>query len=391
MNYFPKGNVKHANPNPIPIEQPNIPKEKQEETIDDEELLSKQALLIARGISFPMTLKAAIELKILDLVSESHAYVSASELVDRIPGCMNPEAPVLLDRMLSLLTSFSILNCELRSNGNVGEEGGIERVYEAAPICKYFLTKNVGVHGSFGPLFLLHHDKVILDSWCNFKDALMEGGSTPFTRAHGMTSFEYARIDSRFNKVFNEAMSNHTTLITNKILDTYTGFEGINVLVDVGGGIGTTLDLITSKYPAIKGINFDLPHVLADSPIVNPRVNHVGGNMFEQVPHGDAIFMKWILHDWSDEKCMKLLNNCWKALPENGKVIMVESILSLTPQNNYESQIAVEQDVAMFVHNHGGKERTREEFGALATGSGFTGFHVICSVYNTWVIEFRKA
>lgn len=96
-------------------------------------------------------------------------------------------------------------------------------------------------------------------------DAVLEGG-IPFNRAYGMTAFEYPETDERFNRVFNQAMSNHTTLILKKILDVYKGFEGINVLVDVGGGIGVTLNLITTKYPHIKGINFDLLHVLADAP-----------------------------------------------------------------------------------------------------------------------------
>ena len=96
-------------------------------------------------------------------------------------------------------------------------------------------------------------------------EVILEGG-IPFNRAYGMTAFEYPRTDQRFNRVFNRAMSNHTTLIIKKILEIYKGFEGLNVLVDVGGGIGVTLSIITSKYPHLKAINFDLPHVLADAP-----------------------------------------------------------------------------------------------------------------------------
>lgn len=96
-------------------------------------------------------------------------------------------------------------------------------------------------------------------------DVILEGG-IPFDRAYGMNAFEYPATDQRFNWVFNQAMSNHTTLIIKKILDIYKGFEGLKVLVDVGGGIGVALNIITSKFPHIKGINFDLPHVLADAP-----------------------------------------------------------------------------------------------------------------------------
>lgn len=51
-----------------------------------------------------------------------------------------------------------------------------------------------------------------------------------------------------------------------KILQIYDGFEGLNTVVDVGGGTGATLNMIISKHPSIKGINFDLPHVIEDAP-----------------------------------------------------------------------------------------------------------------------------
>ena len=66
----------------------------------------------------------------------------------------------------------------------------------------------------------------------------------------------------RFNQVFNKAMLNHTIMITNKMVESYKGFESLKHVVDVGGGLGTTLGIITSKYPSIKAINFDLPHVI---------------------------------------------------------------------------------------------------------------------------------
>lgn len=83
---------------------------------------------------------------------------------------------------------------------------------------------------------------------------------------HGVNLFEYQKKDLRFSKVFNKAMVDHTTLVMKNILDTYKGFEDIKTLVDVGGGLGINLNMITSKYPNIKGINFDLPHVVQHAP-----------------------------------------------------------------------------------------------------------------------------
>ncbi|KAK8595878.1 hypothetical protein V6N13_000557 [Hibiscus sabdariffa] len=61
-------------------------------------------------------------------------------------------------------------------------------------------------------------------------------------------------------------MINHTTLVLKNILHNYNGFKQIGCLVDVAGGLGVTLSLITYKYPSIKGINFDLPHVIQHAP-----------------------------------------------------------------------------------------------------------------------------
>lgn len=98
----------------------------------------------------------------------------------------------------------------------------------------------------------------------HLKDAVLDGG-IPFNKAYGMTAFEYHGKDARFNKVFNSGMFNHSTMTMKKILDMYDGFNGLTTLVDVGGGTGASLSMIVSKHPSVKGINFDLPHVIQDA------------------------------------------------------------------------------------------------------------------------------
>ena len=103
--------------------------------------------------------------------------------------------------------------------------------------------------------------------WCRYhlKEAVLEGG-IPFNMTHGMTSFEYFGKDPRLNKIFNNGMFSHSTITMKKFLENYKGFESLKSVVDVGGGIGASLNMIISKYPSIKGINFDLPHVIQDAP-----------------------------------------------------------------------------------------------------------------------------
>ncbi|KAG8381603.1 hypothetical protein BUALT_Bualt06G0138700 [Buddleja alternifolia] len=341
------------------------------------------AMQLASASVLPMVLKSAIELDLLELIKKAGAgaFVSPAELAAQLPTT-NPEAHVMLDRILRLLASYSVLNCSLKTL----PDGGVERLYGLAPVCK-FLTKNDdGV--SMAPLLLMNQDKVLMESWYHLKDAVLDGG-IPFNKAYGMTAFDYHGTDPRFNKVFNQGMSNHSTIIMKKILEIYDGFEGLKSVVDVGGGTGATLNMIISKYPSIKGINFDLPHVIEDAPSY-PGVEHVGGDMFVSVPKGDAIFMKWICHDWSDEHCLKFLKNCYKALPENGKVILAECILPEVPDSGLPTQNVVHIDVIMLAHNPGGKERTEKEFQKLAKGAGFNKFNKVCCAYNSWIMELSK-
>lgn len=84
---------------------------------------------------------------------------------------------------------------------------------------------------------------------------------------YGIHAFEYPAVDARFNNVFNNAMVNHTTIVIKELLKCYHGFENLKQLVDVGGGLGITLNMIVSKHPTVKGINFDLPHVIRHAPV----------------------------------------------------------------------------------------------------------------------------
>ncbi|KAK9270315.1 hypothetical protein L1049_025893 [Liquidambar formosana] len=353
------------------------------QAVEKEEEVGKLAIRLANTVILPMAIKSALELNILDIISAAGdgAFLSPSDISAQLPT-NNPAAPVLLDRLLRLLASHSILKCSLQT----GDHGHVERLYGMAPVSK-FLTRNQD-GGSVGPLLLLLHDKVLMESWYHLNDAILEGG-LPFSRAYGMDIVGYLGVDERFKRVFNQAMSNHTTLIMKKILDVYKGFEAVKVLVDVGGGIGVTLNIITTTYPHIKGINYDLPHVLADAPSF-PGVEHVGGDALVSVPKGDAIFMKWLLHGFSDENCLKILKNCREALPSSGKVIIVESILPIAPDNSVSSHIVCEHDLLMLAQSPSGNERTQNEYEALAVNAGFSGCEVICSAYNSCVMEFHK-
>ncbi|XP_042383720.1 tricetin 3',4',5'-O-trimethyltransferase-like [Zingiber officinale] len=351
-------------------------------TPEEDEAACMYAMQLASASIPPMTLKAAIELGLLEILAKAGpaAKLSAADVTAQLPT-HNPHAPAMIDRILRLLAAYGVVTCVVSD-----ADGSPTRTYGAAPVCKYLTKNEDGV--SMAALALMNQDKVLMESWYHLKDAVLDGG-IPFNRAYGMTAFEYHGTDPRFNAVFNEGMKNHSIILTKKLLQTYSGLDDINVLVDVGGGIGATLYMITSVHPNIKGVNFDLPHVISEAPPF-PGVEHVGGDMFAAVPSADAILMKWILHDWSDEHCAKLLKNCYSALPASGKVIVVECVLPAVPEPTLKAQGVFHIDLIMLAHNPGGKERTEREFESLAKEAGFGEFKATYIFANTWVLEFTK-
>ncbi|KAI5663935.1 hypothetical protein M9H77_23258 [Catharanthus roseus] len=342
-----------------------------------------RVMQLSSGLILPMILKTVIELDLFELMAKAgpNAQLSAIEISSLLPT-KNPEAPVMLDRILKFLASFSFLNCNVIAD----EQGGAKTLYSLAPICKKFLPDEDGI--SLASLLMLPVDKAHFDSWYHLKDAILEGG-IPFIRAHGADAFEQPIKDTRFFDVFNKALHNHACMVMKRLLEVYKGFEEVKELVDVGGGHGGTLSCIVAKYPNIRAINYDIPQVVE---CAAPRsgVEFVRGNMFESIPKGEVMMMKWVLHDWDDDHCVTILKNCYEALPENGKLIVIELVLPETPNGDTISKIGYQFDINMLSVNTGGKERTEKEFEHLATQAGFASIKLICRADCDWVIEFYK-
>ncbi|TXG60279.1 hypothetical protein EZV62_014852 [Acer yangbiense] len=354
------------------------PNSNTQQEVEEEEANYSYAHNLAMSVVIPLAMRTAVELDVFEIIGKAGpgAKLSASDIATQIPTT-NPNAPNMLDRILRLLASYRVLDCSI---------SGGERLYGISCVSKYFVSNEDGV--SLAPFLLLPLQSVYLESWPKLKDAIIEGG-TPFKMINGMHLFEYAAANPRFNQVYNKGVLNYTTVVMKKIIESYRGFEQFQQLVDVGGGLGVTLDLITSKYPHIKAINFDMPHVIKDAPSY-PGVEHLSGDMFQSVPKGDAIILKNVLDCWGDDNCLRLLKNCYKAIPEDGKVIVMNGVLPLEPETSESARDISLLHVRLMIQDDGATERTKEEFMALATGSGFKGINFVGCVCNFCIMEFFK-
>jgi hypothetical protein len=97
------------------------------------------------------------------------------------------------------------------------------------------------------------------------------------------------------------------------------------------------------------------------------RCTAIGGDFFAAVPDGgDAYVLAQILHDWDDERSVAILRNIRHAMPEHGRLLVVELVI---PPGN-EPSFGKWLDVHMLVLLTG-RERTEAEYAALFTQAGF--------------------
>src|SRR3954454_9513676 len=215
-------------------------------------------------------------------------------------------------------------------------------------------------------------------------------GETAVPTIAGAAVFDVFAKDPALSKIFNDAMTGFSNTVIPAVVEAYD-FSGIHTLVDIAGGHGVVLTGIMQKHPSMKGILFDLDHVVegAKAPIaakgMADRVTTTSGDFFKAVPPGgDAYVMKHIIHDWDDEKATTILKNIGAVLPKDGRVILIEGVI---PPGN-EPGFGKILDLEMLVMP-GGRERTEEEFRALFAGAGFELTRIVPTQSPLSVIEAR--
>ena len=100
--------------------------------------------------------------------------------------------------------------------------------------------------------------------------------------------------------------------------------------------------------------------------------------------------LRWMLHSFDDEQALKVLKNCYKALPDGGKLLNINSTISEMPGNNAASREISILDTVLLVQLPHGRERTKQEYTELAVKAGFKGVNYDYGACNLYVMEFFK-
>jgi hypothetical protein len=212
-------------------------------------------------------------------------------------------------------------------------------------------------------------------------------GATAFDHVYGMSKWQYMTEHPDEARIFDQAMASFSSTVAAAIVAAYD-FSSSRTVVDVGGGDGGLLAAILKANPNARGVLADLPHVAEgarrrfDVEGLADRCDVAGGDFFGQVPAGDTYVLKFIIHDWDDERSTAILTNCRRAMAHNGKVLIVEAVLQPGRATSFSKFL----DLNMMVMT-GGRERTEPEYRALLDAAGLRLTRIVPTQTEMSVIE----
>uniref|UniRef100_A0A0E0MM07 acetylserotonin O-methyltransferase n=1 Tax=Oryza punctata TaxID=4537 RepID=A0A0E0MM07_ORYPU len=330
-----------------------------------------------------MALKAAMDLGVADAIHHHGGAATLAQIVTRVT--LHPSKIPCLRRLMRVLTLSGVFAVQkpVPSDAAATDEA---TVYALTPVSRLLIgAGNQGcmmsmlLHPSFITPFLGISDWLQLEL----------PGPCIFKHTHGQSLWEMANHDAAFNTVVNDGMASDSLFMMNILVREHGEvFQGISSLVDVAGGNGMGAQVIAKAFPEVKCSVMDLAHVVAEAPR-RTGVEFIAGDMFDSVPPANAVFLKWIMHDWDDNECVKILKNCKKAIPSRdtgGKVIIMDIVVGAGPSDQKHRDVQILFDAyIMFVN---GIERDEQEWKKLFLEAGFSDYKIMPVMGFRSIIEW---
>ena len=302
-----------------------------------------------------------IKLGIIDLLNKNK--MSCNELAEK-----SGTKPELLRKVLKVLCLSKVLNEPEKDVFEIGENGKDIISQKQKDLLSYIW------------------EDWWMKSWSNLGECL-KTGEVPFEKSFGEDFYSYISKNSDAKRMFNSLMSLYSSIAIDSILNKYD-FSGFKKIVDIGGGEGNIISRILEKNEDVRGVIFDLPHMLEDSKSyleskgLSERCDVVSGDVFEPFKIiGDLYILKNVVHMCNDEKALKILRNCRETMDVDSKLLIIEHIL----EDNSPSNVF---NIIMYTLVNG-KERTLENFINLSNDSGFKFIRNIEVINGLNIIELQ--
>ena len=190
-------------------------------------------------------------------------------------------------------------------------------------------------------------------------------GRNQAVEALGTNVFEYFGEHPDDARIFSSAMTDLSTPVIREAVS-IIDIGKARYAVDVGGASGAFVAELVSRHRELTGSVLDLAHVVpavaeeATRRGLADRITGIPGDFFDAVPTADIYLLKFILHDWDDDTCTKLLSNIRRSMNASARLFIVEMVVD----SDAATLDAALMDLAM-LFSLTGKERGIAEFEAL--------------------------
>nr|APR63646.1 6a-hydroxymaackiain methyltransferase family protein-like 1 [Populus tomentosa] len=315
-----------------------------------------------------MSLMCASQLGIPDIIHNHGRPITLPHLVSALH--IAPNKTGIIYRLMRMLVHSGFF-ATTKAAGGQGE--GEEEAYVLTPPSQLLVKDNTNCLSPFMSLI----NPAFVTPWLSLGDWFRGNEPTAFEHAYGMAFWEYHNQNPELNRLFNEAMACDSQMMNMVIRDCKPIFEGLNSMVDVGGGTGSLSRIISEAFPHMKCTVLELPQVITNLEGTK-NLNYVGGDMFQHIPSADAVLLKLIFHGWSDEDCLKILKKCKEAISskeKGGKVIIVDVVIDEKKDEKELTETKLLFDMLMMVVA-AGKERSVKEWEKLFLEAGFSHYKI---------------
>jgi len=295
------------------------------------------------GYIYPAALRAVVSLGVAEhLVEQPRTAADLAELTGTDPD--------FLGRALRLLATKGVFQ---------QDEAGRFHLTARADVLRWDAPRSVAA------AVLAFTADFVWTPTARLEEAL-RSGRPAFQDCFGTSFFGHLAADPEQARLFDEGLAafsggaDGSCAISCDLPDS-------GVLVDVGGGRGGFLAAALQRHPGLRGVLYEREGVQPGRELAElDRWEVESGDFFEHVPAGgDCYALKYVLHDWDDDSCVRILRNCRDAMAPGGRVLVIDSVL---PDGD-EPHAGKTMDVFMLVLLPG-RERTAADFARLFAAAG---------------------
>ncbi|EMR62435.1 putative sterigmatocystin 8-o-methyltransferase protein [Eutypa lata UCREL1] len=217
----------------------------------------------------------------------------------------------------------------------------------------------------------------------------MAGGALQYAYKTKLGLFGHLQANPPYGELFSHFMAGYHEgrpswmdpgffPIQEKLIDGARHGDGEVFLVDIAGATGYDLEEYLQKHPSPPGrlVLQDLPAVIGQIYNLSEEIERMSYDFFTEQPlKGSRVyFMHYILHDWSDETCLKILARVTEAMePGYSKFLINENVVP--SRNAHWDTTALDMQLMITLSS---RERTEEDWISLLKAGGLK----ICKIWS---------